>query len=89
LTSVTGTCHLSTAFLRKVLLHNFVLIISVVPSMQLPELGEEFDKESDIYEDPAVAFEGVQENPDPVDLDNYLVRKQRVPVNLSLMSHNA
>ncbi|XP_064632315.1 uncharacterized protein LOC135490771 isoform X2 [Lineus longissimus] len=45
----------------------------VVPCMKLGELEDEFDKESDIYEDPAVAFEGVQEDPDPVDLDNYLV----------------
>ena len=29
--------------------------------------------ESDVYEDPAVLYEGVGEDPDPVNLHNYLV----------------
>ncbi|XP_025106267.1 uncharacterized protein LOC112571485 isoform X4 [Pomacea canaliculata] len=32
-----------------------------------------FDKESFVYEDLAVMYEGVTANPDPIDLDNYLV----------------
>ncbi|XP_070192502.1 uncharacterized protein [Littorina saxatilis] len=32
-----------------------------------------FDKESYVYEDPAVAYEGFVEDPDPIDLETYLV----------------
>ncbi|XP_071499110.1 uncharacterized protein [Diadema antillarum] len=38
-----------------------------------------FEIESDIYEDPAVKYEGAAANPDPLDLENYLV-----PFNLDL-----
>ncbi|XP_063952989.1 uncharacterized protein LOC129257363 [Lytechinus pictus] len=38
-----------------------------------------FETESEIYEDPAVKYEGAAANPDPLDLDNYLV-----PFNLDL-----
>ena len=32
-----------------------------------------WETDSEIYEDPAVKYEGVHENPDPVDLESYLV----------------
>ncbi|XP_077995881.1 uncharacterized protein LOC144449243 [Glandiceps talaboti] len=32
-----------------------------------------FETESDIYEDPAVRYEGAAANPDPIDMKNYLV----------------
>ncbi|KAK6176305.1 hypothetical protein SNE40_014612 [Patella caerulea] len=34
---------------------------------------DEFDKESVIYEDPAVSYEGIVANPDPIDLEHYLI----------------
>ena len=38
------------------------------------EIEEDDVTESDVYEDPAVLYEDAIEDPDPIDLDNYLVR---------------
>ncbi|GFO29093.1 WD repeat-containing protein 87, partial [Plakobranchus ocellatus] len=44
------------------------------PQLTIPETDvDTFDKESFICEDPAVMYEGVSPNPDPVTLSNYLV----------------
>ncbi|RUS77658.1 hypothetical protein EGW08_014581 [Elysia chlorotica] len=46
----------------------------VCPQLEIPESDvDTFDKESFICEDPAVMYEGVSPNPDPVTLNNYLV----------------
>ncbi|XP_059144785.1 uncharacterized protein LOC131931960 [Physella acuta] len=42
--------------------------------LSIPESDvDSFDKESMIYEDPAVVYEGVAPYPDPISLDNYLI----------------
>ena len=54
--------------------NDFIFQLTVCPSIDKPGLREEDDEvESDVYEDPAVLYEGVVENPDPIDLENYLV----------------
>ena len=40
--------------------------------------------ESDVYEDPAVLYEDAIEDPDPIDLDNYLVRTARELASLAV-----
>ncbi|KAH9503741.1 hypothetical protein Btru_066529 [Bulinus truncatus] len=46
----------------------------VCPNLNVPESDvDSFDKESVIYEDPAVMFEGIIPYPDPITLENYLV----------------
>ena len=43
--------------------------------------------ESDIYEDPAVMYEGVVANPDPIDLKNYLVSEFLLLAFVSISEH--
>ena len=55
-------------------IRNSFFFSTVCPSIDKPGTREEDDEvESDVYEDPAVLYEGVVENPDPIDLENYLV----------------
>ncbi|XP_074644622.1 uncharacterized protein LOC141901337 [Tubulanus polymorphus] len=56
--------------------HIFIIECSkTCPSLivEEDECEEQFETESEIYEDPAVVFEGVSENPDAVDIDSYLI----------------
>ena len=58
----------------RVLIPVILFFSTVCPSIVQPGTREEDDEiESDVYEDPAVLYEGVVENPDPIDLENYLV----------------
>ncbi|XP_022105005.1 uncharacterized protein LOC110986955 isoform X2 [Acanthaster planci] len=55
--------------------HLFVIDhAKILPSLSKTRFPDEnHETESEIYEDPAVRYEGAAANPDPLDLDNYLV----------------
>ncbi|XP_038054589.1 uncharacterized protein LOC119726802 isoform X2 [Patiria miniata] len=55
--------------------HLFVIDhTKILPSSSKTQFPDEnLETESEIYEDPAVRYEGAAENPDPLDLDSYLV----------------
>lgn len=56
------------------------MAVTVCPSIEKPSAREKEDEiESDVYEDPAVLYEDTVENPDDIDLDNYLVCTQPTP----------
>ncbi|GFR91984.1 WD repeat-containing protein 87 [Elysia marginata] len=75
--SLTSACFLNNmgdlvvGFQKQVF---FIDHSKVCPQLITPESDvDTFDKESFICEDPAVMYEGVSPNPDPVTLNNYLV----------------
>ncbi|ESO89998.1 hypothetical protein LOTGIDRAFT_164698 [Lottia gigantea] len=45
----------------------------ICPHLKFDGEEDDFDHESIIYEDPAVKFEGIGSDPDPIDLDQYLI----------------
>ncbi|XP_012943336.1 uncharacterized protein LOC101848406 [Aplysia californica] len=76
-TSLTSACFLNTmgdllvGFQKHIFYMDHTKVCSQLTVTEAEM--ESFDKESFICEDPAVLYEGVTPNPDPVNLQNYLV----------------
>ena len=55
-------------------------VVAVCPSLERYGASDIDESESDVYEDPAILYEDAIENPDPIDLDNHLVKPSLVHV---------
>ncbi|KAK7499549.1 hypothetical protein BaRGS_00009201 [Batillaria attramentaria] len=75
--SLSAACFLNNSADLIVAFQKHIFFIDhskVCPHLKPPDTDDDtFDKESFVYEDPAVMYEGVTANPDPIDLENYLV----------------
>ncbi|XP_076448164.1 uncharacterized protein LOC143284909 isoform X2 [Babylonia areolata] len=75
--SLSAACFLNKSADMVVAYQKHIFFIShckVCPHLKPDEPEDHtFDKESYVYEDPAVVYEGVVADPDPISLENYLV----------------
>ncbi|XP_041348822.1 uncharacterized protein LOC121368244 isoform X2 [Gigantopelta aegis] len=75
--SLSSACFLTSAADLIVGFKEHIFYIDhskVCPHLTCPEAGSETsDKESFVYEDPAVMYEGIVDNPDPINMESYLV----------------